>query len=190
MNGSPSFAPREFLDSLKRGEVRRPIVLYGMVKPAEDDDEYLLFAQGAVCANWVRIPLTSIESVEFLNFVPCNDHTHPLVVLYLKQPETDEGRLLASLFPATSARMHGRAPTLIRRPGSSPGRRATMIGGPSSFGPRRTFADPNAGIEPDPRWPFCNSLPYIQWDPDGVPECLDWCWESAHTALWSTSACG
>jgi hypothetical protein len=189
MNGRPSFAPREFLDSLRRGEIRRPLVIYGMVKPAEDDDEYLLFAQGLICANWTRIRLTSIESVEFLNLVPCDDHTHPLVLLYLKQPETEEGRMLASLFPATSARMGGRAPTLIRGPRSLPGR-ATMIGRPRSFGPRRTFADPNAGIGPDPRWPWCSTVADYQIDPDGVIECLDWCWESEQIAAYSPTACG
>ncbi len=102
MNGRQSFTPYEFLDRLRRDEIRRPIVLYGMVKPAEDDDDYLLFARGSVCENWIRIRLTSIETIEFLNFVPCDDHTHPLVLLVLKQPETDEGQLFASLVQATS----------------------------------------------------------------------------------------
>ena len=101
MPGRQSFTPEEFLDRLKRDEMRRPIVLHGMVKPAEDDDDYLLFAHGSACENWIRIRLNSIETIEFLNFLPCDEHTHPLVLLVLKQPETDEGQLFASLAQAS-----------------------------------------------------------------------------------------
>jgi hypothetical protein len=97
MNGRQSFTPYEFIDRLKGDEIRLPFVLYGMVKPAEDSDEYLLFAHGYVCENWIRIRLNTIETVELINFVACKDHTHPLVLLVLKQPETDEGQLFASL---------------------------------------------------------------------------------------------
>ncbi len=45
MNGRQSFTPYEFLDRLKRDEIPSPVVLSGMVKPAEDDDDYLLFAR-------------------------------------------------------------------------------------------------------------------------------------------------
>jgi hypothetical protein len=31
--------------------------------------------------------LTRIETIELVNFVPCDDHNHPLVLLVLKQPE-------------------------------------------------------------------------------------------------------
>src|SRR5512132_1047182 len=69
MNGRQSFTPDEFIDRLKRDELSQPIVLYGMVKPAESDD-YLFFAHGSVCQNWIRIPMTSIEAIDLLNFVP------------------------------------------------------------------------------------------------------------------------
>jgi hypothetical protein len=102
MNGRQSFTPEEFLDRLKRDELSQPTVLYGMVKPADDSDDYLFFAHGSVCQNWIRISMTSIEAIDVLNFVPCDDHNHPLVLLRLRQPETDEGRLFASLVQATS----------------------------------------------------------------------------------------
>jgi len=118
MSEGQSFEPQEFLDRLKRDEVSPPIVLHGMVKPAEEDTDDLLFAPGQVCENWVRIPLSSIENVTVLSFVPCDDHKHPLVSLVLKQPETDEGRLFASLVQARSG--------LARRRLSLPrGRRST-----------------------------------------------------------------
>ena len=70
MNGRQSFEPDEFLDRLKRDEIYAPIVLYGMVKLAEDNDDYLLFAHGSVCENWFRISLSSIENINLLTVVP------------------------------------------------------------------------------------------------------------------------
>jgi hypothetical protein len=112
MNETQSFEPYEFLDRLKRDEIYLPIVLYGMVKPAENDDDYLLFAHGNICENWIRISLSSIENIDVLSLVPCGDHKHPLVALVLKQPETDEGRLFSSLITATS----GQARNLLSIP--------------------------------------------------------------------------
>jgi hypothetical protein len=108
MNGSQSFEPYEFLDRLKRDDIYPPIVLIGMVKPADDEDDYLLFAPGQVCENWTRIRLSSIESISVQSFVPCDDHKHPLVLLVLKQPETDEGRLFSSLIQSTSGQTRTR----------------------------------------------------------------------------------
>ena len=140
MNGRQSFTPYEFLDRLKRDEIRRPVVLSGMVKPAEDDDDYLLFAHGSVCENWIRIRLNSIETIEFLNFVPCDDHTHPLVLLVLKQPETDEGQLFAALVQATS----GQARNLLSTP-----RRRRYNRAPFNFSQQRRSAQ-DAGVPHGP----------------------------------------
>jgi len=108
MNGTPSFEPYDFLGRLKREELFVPIMLYGMVKPAEDSDDYLLFARGYACKDWFRISLSSIENISVLRFVPCDDHKHPLVSLALKQPETDEGQLFVSLFQVTSGQARNR----------------------------------------------------------------------------------
>jgi hypothetical protein len=115
MNGTQSFEPYEFLGRLKQDKISLPIVLYGMVKPAEDDDDYLLFAHGYVCENWFRIPLPRIENINVLSLVPCDDHKHPLVSLVLKQPETEEGQLFASLLQATSGQARNRLSTPRRR---------------------------------------------------------------------------
>jgi hypothetical protein len=102
MNGRQSFTPDEFLERLRRDDISPPVVLYGMVKPVEDSDDYLLFAHGYICKNWFKIPLSSIENISVLSLVPCDDHEHPFVILLLKQPETEEGRLFASLVQRTS----------------------------------------------------------------------------------------
>jgi hypothetical protein len=177
MNGRQSFEPSEFMDRLRRDEISRPTVLFGMVKYIEDDHDYLMFAPGYVCENWMRILLSSIETIDFVDFVPCDDHTHPLVFLQLKQPETEEGRLFASLAQQRSPRRPSRAPRASRRP--------VFFGPRRSMGPRRVFADPNAGIVAEPEFPWCNSIPEYQVDADGVVECLDWCWESEHRAQYS-----
>lgn len=173
MTGSQSFTPREFLDSLRRDDIRRPVLLRGMVKPAEDDDQVLMFAHGSACENWirVRVPVASIETVEFLNFVPCADHNHPLVLLHLKQPETDEGRLFSSLIQPTSGRTS-------RRP-------ARLIRGPRSVGPRRTLADPGAGATTDSDFPWCATVGDYEVGADGSVWCLDYCWESNKQAVYT-----
>jgi hypothetical protein len=97
------FAPQEFLAKLQGGEISRPVVFTGMVKKSEDDSDYLLFARGNKCTNWIKIPLSSIEKIDLLNIVACKDHTHPLVTLYLYRPQTEEGLLFLSLAQAPSS---------------------------------------------------------------------------------------
>jgi hypothetical protein len=108
MIGRQSFEPSEFLDRLKRDDIHPPIVLFGMVKAADEADDHLLFAPGQVCENWTRVPLSSIETVSVQSLVPCDDHKHPLVLLVLKRPESDEGRLFASLVQSRSGRARTR----------------------------------------------------------------------------------
>jgi hypothetical protein len=153
MNGRQTFEPYEFLGRLKQDEISAPIVLYGMVKPAEDSDDYLLFAHGYVCENWFRIPLSSIENISVLSFVPCDDHKHPLVSLVLKQPETEEGQLFASLIQVTS----GQARNLLSTP-----RRRRYNRGPFDFSQQRRSAQ-DAGVPHGPPAgdlnPSCSGCP-------------------------------
>jgi hypothetical protein len=153
MNGTQSFEPYEFLDRLKRDEIYPPIVLYGMVKPADNDDDYLLFAHGRVCENWTRIPLSSIENISVLSLVPCDDHKHPLVALVLKQPETDEGRLFSSLLKATP----GQARSLLSIPRE---RRYSRV--PFQFSDQRHLARARAvphGPDAGDLLPSCSGCP-------------------------------
>jgi len=208
MDGRPAFDAREFLGNLKRDELSPPIILPGMVKPADDSDDYLMFAQGTVCENWVRIPVDSIESIDMLNLIPCGEHTHPLVMLRLKAPESDEGRVFAALMQAANqnrrgtsrrpvqqasqapanrmyepGRMYG--PGTADRPGSADrtadhrGYPSRLVRGPRAGGSARAFDDP--GITAEPRWRWCSGVPDIDIDDHGT-WCLDWCWESAHQA--------
>jgi hypothetical protein len=100
--GTQLYSPREFLTKLQEGQIGRPIVFTGMAKANDQCDDELLFAHASNCENWIRIPLSSILQVEVLDIVPCKDHTHPLVRLHLKRPETEEGILFSSLADVSS----------------------------------------------------------------------------------------
>jgi hypothetical protein len=172
MTRPQDFTPEEFLANLKRGEIIRPFVVRGLAKADEEDDGHLMFAPGHRCENWIRIPVASIETVEVLTVVPCRDHTHPLVSLVLKQPETEEGRLFSALANAM--------------PASAPAGRTKIVRGPRSFRRRDTNAprdESPAAARSD--FPWCDSLPEYEVDADGMVYCMDWCWESEHQAVYS-----
>jgi len=139
MNGRQSFTADEFLDRLRRDDISPSVVLYGMVKPAEDSDDYLLFAHGYICKDWFRVPVSSIENISVLSTVPCDDHEHPFVLLVLKQPETDEGRLFASLVRTSGQARH--------RSSISAGRRYNKA--PFKFSAQRRLAQ-DGGLTPGP----------------------------------------
>jgi hypothetical protein len=104
MERSSLFTAQEFIDKLRRNGVSAPLKLAGMVKLPEDDSPELMFAPGTHCADWITVPLDAIASVEVLDTVPCHDHTHPLVILTFKEPESSEGTMFAALLSATTKR--------------------------------------------------------------------------------------
>ena len=173
---SQSFAPEDFIASLERDEISPPIVVRGMAKKS-DDDQYLQFAPGARCSNWIEIPLASIETVDVVDVVPCKDHTHPLVNLRLKAPETAEGKLFASLAQAGPDRSPGRG-----LPGGGRGRRLIRGAPPSD---RRMRRGPGNARPAESEWAWCDSLADYEVDADGNIYCMDWCWESEHVASYS-----
>ena len=113
-----SYAPEEFVAALSaEGDLPAPpISQFGMVKLAEDAESILL-APGTQCSDWVTVPTSAIEKIDYVGKAPCADHEHPLVWLRLKRPESDEGRAFADLLRATTT------PTATTRalPASPPG---------------------------------------------------------------------
>jgi hypothetical protein len=106
--GTSKLTGQEFVEKLRRDETGAPLTLTGMAKLSEDDDyPQLLFVLGTRCADWTSVPLDSIESVEVKDSVPCDDHTHPLVTLTLKEPDSPEGTMFASLLRAAVKRRGG-----------------------------------------------------------------------------------
>jgi len=104
VKGTSKFTAQEFMDKLRRDEIVAPLTLTGMVKIYEDDDTQIKFALGTRCSDWTSAPLDVVESVEVLDSVPCEDHSHPLVVLTLREPESSEGAVLAALLSAALRR--------------------------------------------------------------------------------------
>ena len=100
MERTSVFTAQEFIDKLRREEFKAPLALSGMVKLPEDSSTEIMFAPGMRCVDWLPVPLDAIESVEVLDVVPCDDHTHPLVTLTLKAPESPEGTMFAALLSA------------------------------------------------------------------------------------------
>jgi hypothetical protein len=142
-----SFTPDEFLAALAEDNFKQPVVLTGMVKKADDPDS-VMFASGTLCQNWVKIPLkTMVERVERLGKVPCRDHTHELVRLYLKQPEGPEAGVLAALLRGTedyATGAFGLSPAVARTELAAPFFRAGL--GTAGFFPSESAADLGEGM--------------------------------------------
>jgi hypothetical protein len=97
---------KEFIEQLTNDKINRPIYFIGMVKKLSDNEEHFLFSQEGNCEGWIKVPVASVQDVEILDMVSCTDHQHPLVVLHIKQPQSEE----ALLFLALSQRSSGNSP--------------------------------------------------------------------------------
>ncbi|MEV6408819.1 hypothetical protein AB0M58_38775 [Streptomyces bobili] len=93
---SEAYSPQEFFQRLTRNELGSTVALAGLINESESDDQYASFVVGTECTDWRRIPLSLIDSIQPVRTISCNDHTHPLVKLRLKEPTSDEARLLMS----------------------------------------------------------------------------------------------
>jgi hypothetical protein len=75
----------------------------GMMKPA-DDDQSIMVAPPGDCSNWVQIPARHVQDVEPVQSFHCGDHTHPLVHIFMNEPESSEAKAFAAL-----AQLHQRS---------------------------------------------------------------------------------
>ena len=96
MPGSQSYTPEEFVAKLNAGDVAPPLVFIGILKPG-GDDHHLSFAIGTSCDAWTELPLEMIERIELIDVITCQEHTHPLVMLFVKEPQSDEAMVFARL---------------------------------------------------------------------------------------------
>jgi hypothetical protein len=95
------FGPQEFVDKLRRDEITVPLTLTGIVKEVADSSTHLLFAFGTRCESWTSVPLDLIERIELVDHATCGDHSHPLVNVTLKTPQSPEIAVFASLLNAS-----------------------------------------------------------------------------------------
>ncbi|MEI5135090.1 hypothetical protein RB199_26490 [Streptomyces libani] len=105
------YSPQEFLNNLASDNLQATLTLTGMIKNEEDGDKFASFAIGTRCANWRKIPIGAIESIEHLGSISCEEHTHPLVNISFKAPQSDEALLFASF----AADMKGEAHRIITK---------------------------------------------------------------------------
>lgn len=101
------FTGEEFAKALSLGQLKTPIVRIGMVKSG-DSPNAILFAEGRICDEWIRIPVSVIEQVTFLGKVACRDHRHPLVGIQFKEP--DAKNEAACVFAELARRTQHREP--------------------------------------------------------------------------------
>ena len=71
------------------------ISITGMVKPSEQKG-YILFAQSN-CDEWIAIPVKLINVAEYIGNTGCKDHSHPVMKISFKEPDSEEGKVLLNL---------------------------------------------------------------------------------------------
>jgi hypothetical protein len=114
-----------------------PIIQTGMVDPKESTAEVIRFAPGTRGSDWVMVPVSIIDKVEYLGNRPCSQGECPYVRLHLKGPGDDKGD---AIFRALA--------DILRQPGtalvgpSAAGRTMTLPAGPSQ--PRTALVGPSA----------------------------------------------
>jgi hypothetical protein len=97
------YSPTAFVAALRSpaGLPKATIAVEGAVKEhADEPQEALLFSPGRVCAEWIRVPLDLIESIEDVGKVRCDGHLHHYVRLHLKTPDAPDARLFSDLLGA------------------------------------------------------------------------------------------
>jgi hypothetical protein len=98
-----SFTAKDFIAKLRQGRfASAPVAATGLVKLSEEDKNALLFAHGTDCTNWISVPVSLIDRVDFLRVMPCKDHSHPLVTLIFSAPQSPEAQTFAAIANLTS----------------------------------------------------------------------------------------
>ncbi len=133
-----TFTGQTLVEALRSGELDQPagVVLVGMVKESEQPD-HVAFARGG-CDTWIDLPTSLIEQAEHAGARPCDDHSHPVFRITLRESDDPQARLLGQLL-ATQAQPQFRPrspePThlpglrLSRRRGGATSRMAAQQGG-------------------------------------------------------------
>jgi hypothetical protein len=128
-----TFTGETLAQALESGEFEQPaaagVVLTGMVKPSEQTG-HVAFARGG-CDTWVELPTSLIENAEHIGARPCEDHSHPVFRITLRESDDPQAKLLGQLL-ATHARATPRIPPPGRRlppPRFGPASRAAGLGG-------------------------------------------------------------
>jgi hypothetical protein len=85
-----------YIDDLKKNPSGETM-LYGMVRPAEGDDDGIMFAHQGDCRHWIFIPRGVIQDIRNIGRVQCSGHFHPLAHIQLNAPQSDLEKAFASV---------------------------------------------------------------------------------------------
>jgi len=75
----------------------------GMIKPAKLGDNSIMFALVGDCSKWIKIPLSQVKDLKDLHLVRCRGHSYRLVHVFMKKPESPEGKTFAAMAHLQSA---------------------------------------------------------------------------------------
>lgn len=115
---SQKFSPQNFIVALKENTLKEVSFIEGMAKADEKNPDSLLFT-AAGCEAWTSIPLSSIETIDYLKSVACKDHEHPYVVIHFKKFDAPEARMLAGLLSSHAIALRsGQSNASRNKPGS------------------------------------------------------------------------
>lgn len=94
-----TFTGETLAQALSAGEFDQPaaagVVLTGMVKPSEQPG-HVAFTRGG-CDTWVDLPTSLIEEADHVGSRPCDDHSHPVFRITLRESDDPQARLLGRL---------------------------------------------------------------------------------------------
>ena len=120
-----TFSGQTLVEALQAGELDHPgLVLTGMVKPSEQPD-HVAFARGG-CDTWVDLSTSMIEQAEHVGSRPCEDHSHPVFRITLKESDDPQARLLGQLLSAQPQQGLRMPPPGLRSSVSHPGTASRM----------------------------------------------------------------
>ena len=91
-------------DALKAGTLEKPqgsVELVGMVKESDDDSSIAFTPRG--CDTWVDIPISMIERAEHVGHRRCDDHSHAVFRIVLKEAKDKQAKVLSALLAAAPA---------------------------------------------------------------------------------------
>ena len=74
------------------------------------------FPAAGDCSKWVPIPARHVQDVEFIQSIQCGGHTHPLVHIYMKDPDSSEAKAFAALAMLHHGQMRAPGPLTANHP--------------------------------------------------------------------------
>lgn len=155
---------RDLEQALKQGKLsQKGAVLTGMAKPSEKDGHIAFTRSG--CDAWIDLPTELIEQAEHVGNQTCKDHMHPVVRITLKDSESPEGLLLASLLAQEAT-----GTSAVAIPGSPRGQAVPGFANP----PRGRRGGPGMA-PPNPTFRPSSRLGGGGIGPEGGG-LNDWCW--------------